>query len=178
MNTDVQKDFDWQVKYLQPIKNIVGPMLLDPAPIEQDMRQATDLMVLMARDLRIGCRIRRAGYADKYPWDFTLRSRRDSGAETELSKIVNGWGDWLFYGHAEHDEVPSLARWFVIDLHAWRAHMIRDGFRNPAERLVRFKTMPNGDGTYFTAFDVRSFPPVPPICRKVSHDIPAMQKAA
>lgn len=153
-----KNDFSWQMKYLPVVKNLVGPLLLKDAPMEIDKTEATDLMVLVARDMRIGCRIRRAGYADKYGDEFTIRSHRDSGAKTELAKITEGWGDWLFYGHAEHDDLPVLARWMIVDLHAWRAHMIRH------KDKIRFGKKANGDGTYFVWFDVRSFPNSPPIC--------------
>ena len=161
-------DYKWQLGYLEPIKHIVGPLLLVPAEFERDAKEATDMLVLTARDMRIGCRIRRAGYADKYPWDFTIRSRRDSGAKTELAKITEGWGDWLFYGHAEHNEIPTLARWFVIDLAAWRAQMIR------ARELGSPRHIPNGDGTYFVAFDIRKFAEHPVVCIASSHEIPRL----
>ena len=168
-----RRDFDWQLKFLDPIKLIVGPLLLEPAPFEIDAKEATDLLVLTARDMRIACRVRRVGYADRYPWEFTLRSKRDTGAKTELSKVVEGWGDWLFYGHAKQDDLPTLARWFLIDLHAWRAHMIRDGQRKQAGQAGRIKQgqKPNNDGTYFVWFDLRSFPDSPPILVSSSHPI-------
>ncbi len=43
---------------------------------------------------------RRHGYAARYPHQFTIRAKLPTGAETELSKIVNGHGDWMFYGYA------------------------------------------------------------------------------
>ncbi len=159
-------DYDWQLKYLEPIQRIVGPLLLTPAEFERDAKEATDMLVLTARDMRIGCRVRRAGFADRFPWDFTIRSKRDSGAKTELAKITEGWGDWLFYGHAEHDDLPVICRWFVIDLAAWRAQMIRDKGTGGGRHI------PNGDGTFFVAFDVRKFAASPAICVATSHDIP------
>lgn len=171
MANGFREDYDWQLKFLEPIRNIVGPLLLQPAPLDVDMKEATDMLVLAARDMRIGCRVRRAGYADRYPWEFTIRSRRDSGAKTELAKITEGWGDWLFYGHAEHDSLPSLSRWFLINLHHWRAHMIRD------KNAVKKGEKPNGDGTYFVWFDLRSFPSDPPVLVASSHDVP-MREAA
>ena len=170
---EFRRDYDWQMRFLPAIKNLVGPRLIEPAPFEIDTKEATDMLVLTARDMRVGCRVRRAGYADRYPWQFTLRSKRDSGAKTELEKIIEGWGDWLFYGHAEHDELPSLARWFLIDLHAWRAQAIKSKKTagNPAKRS-------NGDGTHFVAFDLRYFRPQPPIVVAASHDVPEGPQAA
>ena len=151
-----KEDYAWQEKYLNAIKCIVGPLLLEPAPLEVDMAEATDMLILRAKDMRIGCRVRRADYVG-FKHQFTLRSKRDNGATTELAKVIDGWGDWLFYGFAEDNNLPALSYWHVIDLHAWRAHMIRD------KRPIKRGEMPNGDGTHFMWFDVQSFPPNPPI---------------
>ena len=165
-------DRAWSDKYLPQVRNIIGPKLLVTAPMEEDTKQSTDLLVLTARDMRIGVRIRRPGFAERYPSQFTLRSSRDSGAETELSKIVNGWGDWFFYGHASEGDV-SLARWMLVDLDSFRAHLIRN--KNP--ELTRSKgeisvgKMSNGDGTHFAWFDARTFPSVPPLLIAASHDL-------
>lgn len=145
---------------------LVGPYLLEAAPAELDKSEATDLLILRARDMRIGCRIRRHEYLKDYGWDFTIRAYVTSGAKTELQKITEGWGDWLFYGFAMHDDVPSLSRWFLVDLHNLRAHLIRNG------RRVKPRKLPNTDGSGFVAFDLRTFPPKPPILVAGSHDIP------
>ena len=152
-----RSDFAWQERFYDTVRYIVGPLLLEPAGLERDMAEATDFMVLKARDMRIGCRIRRAAsaggksFSDRYPWEFTLRSHRDSGAKTELAKILEGWGDWLFYGHAAHNDLPSLARWFVLDLHEFR--LLHDW---PLIKCVKQK---NKDGTHFHAYDILSFGP-------------------
>ena len=167
-----RSDYEWQRNFLDPIRNIVGPLLLKDATFEEDTKEATDMLVLKARDMRIGCRVRRAagGYANLYPWQFTIRSRRDSGAATELEKITNGWGDWMFYGHAEHDgpwsSSPSFSRWFVIDLAAWRAQMIR----SKCQAGWPTNHFNHSDGTHFKAFDVRGFVPIPNVCVACSHE--------
>ena len=68
-----------------------GPLNVAPEPM--DRLQATDLVMLDARDMRIAARVRRPGYFQRYPHQFTIRSSLPSGGETELSKIVNGKGD-------------------------------------------------------------------------------------
>jgi hypothetical protein len=172
MRDGVKRDFDWQLRFLPTIRRLVGPWLLEPAPLDLDMAEATDLVMLGARDLRIGCRVRRrkddAGriYAERFPWDFTLRSKRDTGATTELEKITNGWGDLLFYGHEASEQSNDIERWFLINLASWRSHLMR--------RTVLWGTdIPNGDGTYFRKWDVRDFTGPPPICLAASHPIPA-----
>ena len=71
-----------------------------------------DLVILKARSMAIGVRVRRPGYAERFPGQFTIRSHRESGAKTELRKIVEGWGDWLFYGHA--DGSGGISDWLLI----------------------------------------------------------------
>lgn len=171
-------DRDWADRYLPVIRCIVGPHLLVPSTLEVDTKEAADLVVLRARDMTVACRVRRPGYSDRYPWQFTLRAQRDSGARTELAKVSDGWGDWMFYGHASEDP-GALARWFLIDLHAWRADIQRDAWRAAKGKKQRhaheFRLIPNGDGTHFAAFDVRGFPP--DLIIDSSHDIPREQAA-
>lgn len=164
-------DFDWQAPFLPTIRRIVGPLLLEPAPLDLDMKEATDMLLLRARDMRIGCRLRRPGYAERYPWEFTLRSKRDSGADTELEKIRRGWGDWIFYGHAGTG--TDIPRWFVVDLAAFRRHLMGER----ANRLA-FEKKSNYDGTHFIAFDIRSFQLEPTVLVASSHPLPHAAVAA
>lgn len=153
-----QENRQWSDTMIPQIKQIVGPYLLGVADFEHDTKQATDLMILTARDMRIAARVRRPGFADRYPNEFTIRASRSSGYETELSKIVNGWGDWLFYGHA--DGGNQIINWMLICLHAFRAALIRNAMNGTQLKITE---KANGDGTFFKAFDVRSFPANPPI---------------
>lgn len=155
--------------FIPAIQQIVGPYLIVPADLKADIYQATDMTILTARDITVACRIRRPGYLDSYGWEFTIRSLRDSGTKTELAKIVEGWGDWMFYAHAKSDGLKDgFARWFLIDLSAWRAHMIR------RDKRIRWGETPNGDGTHFRWFDLRTFPPDPPILIASSDAIPVL----
>lgn len=153
---NVRTDMTYAAGFIPAMKRLVGPLLIEESELLIDRTQAADLVVLMGRDIRIGCRVRRPGYADRYPHEFTLRAHRESGAATELEKITNGWGDWLLYGHDAGDG-RTLSRWMVIDLHAWRAHLIRH------QQQIKWGRKSNGDGTEFVWFDVRSFSGAPPI---------------
>lgn len=139
----------WSDQYIPAIKRIIGPCLLDTAPDQNDCNEAADLMILHARDKRIAARVRRYGYADKYPYDFTIRSRLPSGVKTEFAKIVDGFGDWLFYGHAAKSGL-EISRYMIIDLDAWRAALIRG--------KAPYQEEANPDGTRFISVDVRALP--------------------
>ena len=99
-----QEDREWSDLFIPRIKELVGPHLLSISSFEEDTEQAADLVVLRGRNQTVACRVRRYGYADNYGYQFTVRSARESGAQTELAKIVNGWGDLFFYGHSTADE--------------------------------------------------------------------------
>lgn len=149
---DYRLNRQWSDSYIPAIKRIVGPILLEPSSFEIDTQQATDLVILKARDMAIAARVRRPGYAERYPYEFTLRAKVGNGATTELSKVTDGWGDWFFYGHAS-DDPGEIAKWFLIDLAVWRASFIRH------PHLISKGMKSNGDGTHFAWFDIRSFPP-------------------
>ncbi len=150
---------NWSDRFLPEIKNLVGGHLLETAADSYDHFQATDLMMLDARDLRVAARVRRPGYAQRYPHQFTIRSHVASGRQTELSKIVNGHGDWMFYGHSNAAQT-GLDAWWLIDLRAFRAGLIRHMAHSPQ---IVMGDQANPDGTWFKWFDVRSFPAEPPL---------------
>jgi hypothetical protein len=56
--TAYRRDRAWSDAFIPAIKKIVGPYLLEPSSFEIDAQQATDLIVLLARDLRIAARVR------------------------------------------------------------------------------------------------------------------------
>ena len=55
---------NWSDRFLPEIKRLVGKHLLEIAPDPFGHFQATDLMMLEARDMRIAARIRRPGYCN------------------------------------------------------------------------------------------------------------------
>lgn len=161
----------WSDRFIPRLKYLIGPQLLEVSSFDVDTQQAADLVVMRAKDQMIAARVRRHGYAERYPYEFTVRSALDSGAKTELSKMVDGFGDWMFYGHASADD-QDIERWWLIDLHAWRAALIR----NRGDLTMYQKS--NHDGTHFVSFDLRSFPPRPSILIGSSHPLPRLRVAA
>ena len=147
----------WSDRFLPEIKRIVGPHIIQTAPDMLDWHEATDLLTLDCKDVRVAARVRRHGYASRFPHDITIRTQTASGVPTELSKIVNGHGDWMFYGHADTSGT-GLASWWLIDLKAFRAALIRHRQNGIP---LRHGDKRNPDGTAFKWFDIRSFPEEP-----------------
>jgi hypothetical protein len=153
--TGYRADRAFTERFVPDVCRIVGPHMLVPSGLEVDRREATDLVVIVGRNLAIGVRIRRKGYAARFPYDFTIRAHRDSGARTELAKVTAGWMDWMFYAHAADDE--KLARWLLVDMAVWRRELMRHGWRAMV-RLGLAVERDNHDGTRFVACDVRRYP--------------------
>lgn len=148
------EDRRWSDQFIPQIKRIVGPHLLEVTSFEVDTQEAADLIIMHARTVTLACRVRRPGY-EKYVGQFTIRAKRDTGVTTELQKITNGWGDLMFYGHV--NEQDDIWAWLLVDLHAFRAHLIRTGKPNKSGMVS------NRDGTYFAWFNAFDFPPEPPL---------------
>lgn len=150
-------------QYMPEVRRIVGPFLLQTATWEQDVKEASDLVVMQSGAHRIAVRVRNAKFSDSYPHEFTIRSGTVSGNKTELQKIEDGMGDWLFYGYA-HATRNEFVRWMIINLDSFRAHLIRRPYLGPLGKEVF-----NKDGSRFYAYDVRNFSMTPKILIASSH---------
>lgn len=133
----VYRDYAFGQAYLPRVRWILGHYLFREATWEQDAREATDLIVLKAEAIRIGVRIRRPAEADKanYRNEFTIRCERTGGVKTELAKIADGWGDYLFYGFARPD-APNLRGGLLGDLDVfrrWRLDRLAATGKEPGE---------------------------------------------
>ncbi|MDR1574143.1 MAG: hypothetical protein LBS24_07525, partial [Clostridiales Family XIII bacterium] len=126
--TDWREDKRWSDKFLPQIKRILGECLITEPPIEEDIERNTDLIVLRLDSVRIACRVRKHKYLARYGNEFTVRAGRPSGAKTELTKIIEGFGDYFFYGFADENET-ELAKWLIGDLRAFRIYFQRETVR-------------------------------------------------
>ena len=150
---------NWSERYTPKCRQIIGANIIGVGSYRMDCEQATDLFCIGCDDLRVACRIRRPGYCKQYGNDFTIRSRLDNGYPTEIDKLRAGWAKYMLYGHAKENTVgnDSLARWMLIDLDVWRW-----AIASPDSRVLGGETN-NGDGTWFTWYDVTTFPKTRPI---------------
>lgn len=160
-----ESDRQWADGYVPQARRIIGEYFVREATIRQDTLEATDLIVFTvavpASECRVAFRVRRPGFADTYPFDFTLRYRRDNGVKTEWQKIIeDGWGDWLLYAHAHEQAAGEFSRWMLVDLHVLRRQLADWAFAPGGSEWCRqwCKERSNRDGTHFRSCDVRGFP--------------------
>jgi len=155
--TDWKADKRWSDRFLTQIKRICGEYLIGEPPVEEDQERNTDLVVLRMDAVRIACRVRKNKYLGQYGDEFTIRCGRPSGVKTELTKIVEGWGDYVFYGFADAEE-QTLAAWLLGDLRAFRVWFMQSLAKLPAGRMPGSEK-PNADGSsHFMAFAVSAMP--------------------
>jgi hypothetical protein len=145
-----ERDKKWSDQFIPEIKTILTQYLIVEAPIEEDQRRNTDLIVLMLKPYRIACKVRRNEYLKKYSEEFTIRSGRPSGCKTDLQKIMEGWGDFFFYGFCDPLE-SRLIKYIMGDLNVFRLWFNRSLYKMPPNCCPGEKRE-NKDGTYFLSF--------------------------
>lgn len=140
------------------IKQILGLYLIGEPPQEEDRLRNTDLIVLHMEAVRIAVRVRKHSFLKTHPNEFTVRLGRPNGHKPELTKILEGWGRYFFYGFSDADEF-KLAQWTLADLNAFRVGfqrlLIKDAGRIPGE--LRSNRDGSGD---FRAFRWLDFPDI------------------
>ena len=167
INTETrQKNFDSDKKRVDKfepeIKRLCGEIFIQTAPERIDCGEATDLLVLDIKPIKIACRIRTHEYWKRYPYEFTIRSSRPSNVDTELQKILCGaWCEYNFYGFADQKDEKLLA-WFIGDLKVFRREWNK-ALWVKANKLnmptIKWKERSNHDkSSKFFVFDIRLFP--------------------
>lgn len=157
-----RSDMQWSDRFLPEIKRIIGEHLITAAPAEEDMQRNTDLIVLTLGAVRVACRVRQHRYLAQYGDEFTIRASRPNGTKTELTKVIEGWGDYILYGFASEDET-HLAAWVLGDLRVFRLAFMRGlASQNP---LGIGRNNNDGSST-FQAFRIDEFPSEFVVARK------------
>jgi len=152
------QDKRWSDRFLPEIKQILGLHLIGEPPVEEDQERNTDLMVLKMDPVRIGCRVRRNTYLsnDEYAGQFTIRAGRPSGVKTELTKVIEGWGDYFFYAFCDEQE-ELLERWSLCSLNTFRVWFNRQIMKNNGQ--LPGDKIPNRDNSsFFMAFTFADLP--------------------
>jgi len=158
MSEGWKSDKRWSDRFLPQIKRELGAFLIVEPSVEEDQMRNTDLIVLKMDSVRTACRIRKFSFYDhpQYRNEFTIRSGRPSGNETELTKIIAGWGDFMFYGFSDAEETALIA-YRIISLTAFRLWFTRSLVTNKG--IMPGSEKKNHDGSSsFIAFDIEALP--------------------
>lgn len=151
-----QSDKRWSDRFMRKIKSLIGQVLLSEAPDREDKSHNTDLVVFKMNSVRIGCRIRRHEYK-KYYGQFTIRAGRPSGAKTELAKIIEGWGDFFFYGFASVDG-ETVSDWWLCDLNVFRLWFMRQIYKCQPLKMPGEIRNNQDNSSSFVAFNMQELP--------------------
>jgi hypothetical protein len=148
--------------YLPMVKAICGVYVIGEAPLEEDRDHNTDLMVLTIGGLRIGVRLRSPHYWNKqykglwFREEFTMRDSRPHGAATEWDKMLEGFGDYFFYGFRT-ERPPHLWGFGLLHLAEFRTWVLQ--FRRQWQAWPGRQVF-NGDGS--STFRAIRWDQVPP----------------
>jgi len=160
MGTGGEAMNDWKAEkqfsdqYLNQIKQILGLHLISEPPTEEDQKRCTDLITMKMEPVRVLCRIRREKYLDKYGDEFTIRAECANGATTELTKIIEGWGDYMFYGFGNDN--GQIVKWMLADVKVFRLAYMRSLYAK--KPLGTKQTNKDMTDTKFIAFKINEFP--------------------
>lgn len=149
---DTHGEYQWGMRFESEIKWILlkhfRSNLVKTASDHLDTEQATDVVVGGGLPVPVSVRMRRHKWLQPYGGEFTIRMVSKRGQRSELEKITEGFGQYLFYGFADVAE-STIQAWRIIDLDVFREHQF------DVSRSV--KTTSSGE--HFQAFVVREFPP-------------------
>lgn len=155
--SDWQRDKRWSDRFIPEIKRHLGEFLIGEPHPDEDALRNTDLTVLRLDTVRIGCRVRTNDAFMSWPDEFTIRTSRPSGVDTELTKIIEGWGDYLFYAFCDPDE-RVLVRWTLVDLKRFRVWYMRELTRLEPGEYPGFKQRNRDGSSDFHAFNLNAMP--------------------
>lgn len=150
LREDTQRDWDFSNLYLgrgiDLLKKYASFLVdFEIAPPDIDLKEVGDI-VLQSSMGHVGFRVRKPNVTYR---DFTIRSRRLSGAETELAKIRKGFCRWYLYCWAD-GAMPRgngrFADWILVDM---------DQFRDCGLAYQDRQEKPNPDGrTWFIFYSI------------------------
>lgn len=139
--------FQWQSRFADQVVRIIAPYLIQVSRPHVDKNENGDFEISFPKNGTVGCRLRTPECA-KYAGDVTFRTRSKYGGRTEINKVIEGYGDFFFYGHVNDDDV--IWHWYLLDFASLRAIFIRK------PRLLHKEQKANPDGTMFIPFDAEN----------------------
>lgn len=127
-----EKNWNFAEKHMLAIRKILKQMPAEyfmdfaAAPAQQDMEEATDL-ILFVEGGTMAVRVRRHKYwtknNDDPEWSVRFRSRQNK--KTEIDKLREGLADWYFFAYSQDDK-SELAAWWLVDLSQVRDNGLLD----------------------------------------------------
>lgn len=136
-------------RFERQIKRILGELFFVNV-FRKDVKENTDLTFLEAKNIDFACRVRKFCYYEKYPNDITIRSISKNKKKTEIHKIAEGFGRYMFYGFCNKEETKIIS-YRIIDLNKFRYKMITD---DSIRAVLYNEVKMNKDGTGFKTFNI------------------------
>jgi hypothetical protein len=142
-----EEQFRWQSQFADQVVRIIAPYLITVSRPHVDKNENGDFEIVFPRNGTVGCRLRTPD-CERFVGDVTFRARSKNGGKTEMTKIVEGYGDFFFYGHVNKQN--TIWHWYLLDYTKLRAIFIRRPY------LLHKQQIQNRDGTKFIVFNAEN----------------------
>lgn len=122
--TNFEMNFEWSERFKNEIKQILyiyfNSLEFTEGTLEEDRYQCTDLISINNK-IRISARVRRFKFYRNNYDELTLTENPDK--KPELKKIMEGWGNYYFYGYCDKNE-SRIHAWAIYDLDIFRSWIL------------------------------------------------------
>ena len=122
-NTEFQINKDWSevfsLEILRYLEAFLYPYKFEKGTLEEDRHQCCDFKAV-GYELIIASRMRDYKFYQKFSNDITISTKPSLDGKSELYKIMEGYGDYYFYGFATLDNLNILS-WKIYDLNIFRS---------------------------------------------------------
>lgn len=140
INPNFNNNFRFQDQFQKQVESILLDnakhiMTIRLATAIEDTKQSTDMVMRIEAGVTVAVRVRRPNCQHR---DLTIRSRAYGGGNTEIHKLIEGWGDWYIYAWSNPQGL--IDEWMLVNL-----HKVRQGNLLTKPR----KAITNYDGTAF-----------------------------
>jgi len=157
INSNYLENRNWSDLFITQLKRELGEAFIDIAPEYKDTQEATDLVVFGIGELCFACRVRRFEYFEKFKDQFTIRLKLPNYRKSELDKIMEGFGDFYFYGFSnKRNDGSGFIKYIIFDLkifREWFDYLKRSSRKECWEKRSNINNSPD-----FLAFKIDCFP--------------------
>jgi len=124
INSNYLENRNWSDLFITQLKRELGEVFINIAPEYKDTQEATDLIIFEKGSLDFACRVRRFEYFEKYKDQFTIRLKLPNYKKSEMDKIMEGFGDYYFYGFSnKYNNGSGFVQYKIFDLNKFRNYI-------------------------------------------------------
>ena len=169
-----KEDKAWSDSYMNQVRLAMSTHFLQLGSFKEDTEMNTDLRIIDFQSVkggigagRISSRLRH--YDPMYPDNvdiYTMRYSRPSGMKTEFPKVMEGFGDFFFYGIMNRGILAVYKIYCLAEFRIW----IKQYQKDHNGDLPAIKRNNTDDSSDFLIFEDRDTPKEVILCSHIDHE--------